>query len=80
VWGLELVEDKKSKTPAVDLAKAVVHEAARRGLMMIAPIGMFGNVLRVAPPLVITREQADESLDIFEAALTTVCASRYRSG
>ncbi len=36
---------------------------------MIAPIGMFGNVIRVAPPLVITREEVEESLDIFEASL-----------
>jgi len=73
VWGLELVEDRTSKTPAVELCKAVVQEAARRGLMMIAPIGMFGNVLRVAPPLVITQQEANESLDIFEAVLAAVC-------
>ena len=73
VWGLEIVEDKKSKEPAPELAKAIVHEAFHRGLMMIAPIGMFGNVLRVAPPLVISEEQVQESLDIFEAALRAAC-------
>jgi 4-aminobutyrate aminotransferase len=73
VWGLEMVEDKKSKQPAPQLAKAIVHEAYQRGLVMIAPIGMFGNVLRVAPPLVMTEAQAHESLDIFEAALRAVC-------
>ncbi len=73
VWGLEIVEDKKSKEPAPELAKAIVHEAFKRGLVMIAPIGMFGNVLRVAPPLVINEQQAQESLDIFEAALKAAC-------
>ncbi|MBC7286775.1 MAG: aspartate aminotransferase family protein [Armatimonadetes bacterium] len=73
VWGLEIVEDKKSKEPAPELSKAIVHEAFRRGLIMIAPIGMFGNVLRVAPPLVINEQQVQESLDIFEAALRAAC-------
>lgn len=71
VWGLEFITDAASKTPAADLCRRIVEEAYQRGLCMIAPIGMFGNVLRVAPPLVITEEQAHESLDIFEAALET---------
>ncbi|MCD6352226.1 MAG: aspartate aminotransferase family protein [Armatimonadetes bacterium] len=74
VWGLEIVEDRKSKTAAVELAKAIVRQAANRGLMMIAPIGMFGNVLRVAPPLVMSEQQANEALDLFEAALKAACA------
>ncbi len=32
-------------------------------------MGMYGNVLRVAPPLVITRELADESLAIMGEVL-----------
>ena len=69
VLGLEMVSDKKSKTPAPELAHQVITEAYQRGLAMIAPIGMFGNVIRIAPPLVVTREQMDESLDIFKAAV-----------
>lgn len=76
VWGIEMVEDKKSKKPAPELAKAVVREAYHRGLAMIAPIGMFGNVLRVAPPLVIDEAQAHESLDLFEAAVQAAVAKR----
>jgi 4-aminobutyrate aminotransferase-like enzyme len=69
VWGLEMVTDRKSKTPDHALTKAVIHEAYLRGLAVIAPIGVFGNVVRVAPPLVMTEAEANESLDIFEAAL-----------
>ena len=47
---------------------------AHRGLVLIAPIGMYGNVLRVAPPLVITDEEVQESLDVFEAAMQAACA------
>lgn len=69
VLGLEMITDKKSKTPAPEIARQVISEAYQRGLAMIAPIGMYGNVIRVAPPLVITRQQVDEGLGIFAASL-----------
>ncbi len=69
VLGLEMVSDKKSKTPAPELAHQIITEAYQRGIAMIAPIGMFGNVIRIAPPLVVSREQVNESLDIFKAAV-----------
>ncbi len=74
VLGIEIVEDKKSKTPAKELTRRIVHEAYRRGLCLIAPIGMYGNVIRVAPPLVITEAQAQEGLDILEAAARAAIA------
>ncbi|KXK36683.1 MAG: 4-aminobutyrate aminotransferase [Candidatus Hinthialibacteria bacterium OLB16] len=42
--------------------------AAERGLLM-GSVGLFGNVIRVAPPLVINEEEAMHSLDLFESAL-----------
>ncbi len=69
VLGLEIVENKQSKKPAQELAAEIVHQCYLRGLACIHPIGMFGNVIRVAPPLVITEDQVGESLDIFEAGL-----------
>jgi 4-aminobutyrate aminotransferase len=70
VWGLEIVKDKQAKEPDAEAAARIVMEACRRGLLMIAPIGLYGNVLRIAPPLVITREQLDTGVDILDAALT----------
>jgi len=67
--GLEMVEDKKSKEPSARLAKAVIQEAWKRGLAMIAPIGFYGNVIRIAPPLVINDGEVDEGLGIVEEAL-----------
>jgi len=63
VWGIEFVEDKESKTPAPALVKQLIDLCARKGLL-IGGVGMFGNVVRVAPPLVINEAQAHESLDI----------------
>lgn len=69
VWGLELVHDKTTKQPGPDLAKAIVQAACRKGLLMIAPIGFYGNVLRLAPPLVIEEAQLDTALDILEETI-----------
>lgn len=69
VMGVELVRDKKTKEPAPDLTRKLIDLAAANGLL-IGSVGIFGNVIRVAPPLVITEAEAHESLDIFEKALS----------
>ncbi|MBI5381212.1 MAG: aspartate aminotransferase family protein [Opitutae bacterium] len=69
IIGLEFVKDKKTKTPAPELIKPLIVDCANHGLL-IGSVGMFGNVVRVAPPLVITKAEADESLAIMEGALS----------
>jgi 4-aminobutyrate aminotransferase-like enzyme len=69
VMGVELVKDKKTKEPAPDLTRKLIDLAADLGLL-IGSVGVFGNVIRVAPPLVITEAEAHESLDIFEEAVS----------
>lgn len=69
VMGVELVRDKASKEPAPDLTRKLIDVAAQHGLL-IGSVGIFGNVIRVAPPLVISEAEAHESLDIFEKALS----------
>ena len=68
VMGIELVKDKQSKEPAPELTRKLIDRAARNGLL-IGSVGIFGNVIRVAPPLVITEAEAHESLDILEKSL-----------
>ena len=69
VFGIEMVSDRRTKEPAKALTKRIIYEAYLRGLCLIAPIGMYGNVIRIAPPLVITAEQMEEGMDILEAAM-----------
>ena len=68
VIGLEIVADKAAKTPSMDLARKLIVDCANHGLL-VGAVGNNGNVIRVAPPLCITRAEADESLGIMEAAL-----------
>jgi len=69
VMGLELVKDKRTKEPAPELIKPLIVDCANHGLL-IGSVGMYGNVIRVAPPLVMTRAEADESLAIMAGALS----------
>jgi 4-aminobutyrate aminotransferase len=64
--GIELVRDRESKVPAPELRDRVVTAAFERGLLVL---GAGQNVIRLAPPLVITRDQAAFALDTLEACL-----------
>jgi len=70
VMGLELVKDKKTKEPAPDLTRQIIHRCAENGLL-VGSVGIFGNVIRVAPPLIITESEAAESLEIMEKVLVS---------
>jgi 4-aminobutyrate aminotransferase len=65
--GLELVKDN-AKTPAVEETKAVRKSCLEKGLLIGAG-GIWANVLRIQPPLVITDEELDEALAIIERCL-----------
>jgi 4-aminobutyrate aminotransferase/(S)-3-amino-2-methylpropionate transaminase len=65
---LELVEDRESKRPAQALATATVAAALDRGLILLT-CGLYGNVVRVLVPLVISDEDLARGLEILEEAL-----------
>lgn len=72
VIGIELVKDKASKTPVTsDTVRKLIDTCAANGLL-IGSVGRFGNVMRVAPPLVVTKEIIDESCAIFEKAVMSL--------
>lgn len=61
--GMEVVEDKDSKKPAGKKASEIMMRSWKRGINVIT-CGV--STIRVAPPLVITRELVDSALDIIE--------------
>jgi 4-aminobutyrate aminotransferase len=67
--GVELVRDRQTKERAIDERNAVVTAAFHRGLLVL---GAGKNAVRFSPPLVLTREQADTAVRIFDEALTEV--------
>lgn len=61
--GLELVADKQTKQPAPAERDRVVELAFERGVLFL---GCGPNTIRIAPPLITTKDQADVALDVLE--------------
>lgn len=68
--GVELVRDEKL-TPANTEAEAIRDALLRQGVL-VGVGGVYGNVVRFQPPLVITKEQIDHALKAFAATLNEV--------
>jgi 4-aminobutyrate aminotransferase len=64
--GMELVEDRVSKAPAKELCNAVVTRAFHNGLLLLS---CGTSTVRFMPPLLATREHADEAVALLEASL-----------
>jgi len=74
--GVELVTDKKAKTPALGLGNRVLQEARSRGLLPRLRVGSadppIGDTICLAPPLMTPPETIDRIVEILRAALTAV--------
>ena len=66
--GLEFVKDQESKEPYPEFSAAVIKGCAQKGLM-IEGAGTYGNVIRFLAPLVMTDEQLEAGLDIYESVI-----------
>jgi len=68
---IELVKDRKTKEPATT-ETAMMMEAARDRGLLIGRGGMLGNVIRMSPPLNISKADVDEAFTILDRSLATV--------
>jgi 4-aminobutyrate aminotransferase/(S)-3-amino-2-methylpropionate transaminase len=66
--GVELVKDEKL-TPATAEAEAIRDSLLRQGVL-VGVGGVYGNVIRFQPPLIIARPQVDRAMDAFATALS----------
>jgi 4-aminobutyrate aminotransferase len=64
--GVEMVRDQGSKERAPQIRDRIVQMAFAHGLLVL---GAGPNALRLSPPLVLTRQQADAAIDILEDCL-----------
>jgi 4-aminobutyrate aminotransferase-like enzyme len=73
--GIELVESKQSKAPAIGLGGRVAAEALSRGLMLRIRGGSadpaIGDTICIAPPLVTRAEVIDRIAEILRASIIT---------
>ncbi len=68
--GVELVEDRESRQPAVEKARRIVELMRESGVLM-ATTGAHDNVLKFRPPLVFKKRHADLAVECLDKALET---------
>ena len=67
--GIEIVTDKKLRTPGAAERDRIVELAFERGVLFL---GCGPNTIRLAPPLIVSKEQADIALDVLEECIGLV--------
>ena len=76
VGGLQTVKTGR-KEPDSDLAHDIVERCFRKGLLMFAPVGAWGQTVKIGPPLTIPQEALEEGLTVLgEAVDEAVAAAR----
>lgn len=70
--GVEFVKDKSTKEPDPKLVGDIIQYAAHHGLLM-ENAGTYNNVIRFLAPLVMTDEQLEAGLKIYEEAIVACC-------
>ena len=75
--GVELVRDQNSKERAIEERNALVQAMFRRGVLVL---GAGRNAVRFAPPLVLSKAQADIVLRLFDESMTEVTQSHAMAG
>jgi 4-aminobutyrate aminotransferase len=67
--GIELVRDRQTKERATTERDRVVRECFNRGLLVL---GAGQNAIRLSPPLVLTKDQADTAIRILDDAISVI--------
>ncbi len=75
VAGLQMTKPGK-KEPDHDLAHRVIEKCFQKGLLFFAPVGAWGQTVKIAPPLTITQPALEEGLQVLEEALAEAVRER----
>lgn len=67
VAGIQVVK-KGTKDPDPDMAQKINERCFQKGLLMFAPVGIGGECLKIAPPLMISEEALREGIKVLEEA------------
>lgn len=69
---IEFVEDSSSMNPNKELVQEIIQAAHQNGLIIMSA-GLYGNIIRLLTPLVVTDEQLSEGLDVLEKVISESC-------
>jgi len=76
---LEFVKNRTTKEPAPQETNQFMEECRKRGLL-VGKGGLFGNVIRTSPPLIITKGDVDEAIKIMDEALVAISPALAGAG
>jgi 4-aminobutyrate aminotransferase-like enzyme len=68
VGGLQAVKPGR-KEPNHDLAHAIIERCFQKGLLLFAPVGAWGQTVKIAPPLTTPRDALEEGLEVLAEAV-----------
>lgn len=74
VAGLQTVK-RGRKEPDHDLAHAIIERCMWKGLLLFAPVGAWGQTVKIAPPLTLPREALEEALGVLAEATDEAVAA-----
>lgn len=73
VGGLQVIKSG-TKTPDHDLAHRIIELCFQRGLLLFAPVGAWGQTVKISPPLTITQEAIEEGLMVLSQSTSDAIA------
>lgn len=73
--GIELVRDRKTKEPANTETADILEKSKDRGLLL-GKGGLFGNTIRLKPPMCLTTDDADFIADCLDESLSEVATPK----
>jgi 4-aminobutyrate aminotransferase len=75
IQGVEVVKKKETKEPAANFVADIFEKTRQQGLL-IGKGGLYGNVIRITPPLTVERADIDHAMGILNDSFEKVSASR----
>jgi 4-aminobutyrate aminotransferase / (S)-3-amino-2-methylpropionate transaminase / 5-aminovalerate transaminase len=75
VGGVQMVR-RGTKEPDAALAHYVIERCFHKGLLFFAPVGAWGQTVKIAPPLTVSEEPLREGLAVLGEAIAEACAAR----
>jgi 4-aminobutyrate aminotransferase-like enzyme len=69
--GVELVEDRKTKEPAPKRTNKLLEAAKKHGLL-IGKGGLYGNVLRISPSMLVSKAEVDDAAARLDKAFAEI--------
>jgi 4-aminobutyrate aminotransferase-like enzyme len=70
-FAVELVSDRKAKTPATAQTKRLVNLMRERGVL-ISRIGIHDNILKIRPPMTFSKQHADVLIETLDGVLAAL--------